>query len=110
MANIILVKNYQKRPFSEKAAKIAIEHFGWSEVLTPAKPLEVGTKTKPTIIEKPIKLKEFPIEKPMEEIPKSEIVIPAVDSGNEIKSTGELPVVEKPVKKPRKTPVKSKAK
>ena len=86
MANIILVKNYQKRPFSPRAAKIAIEFFGWSEVTTPPKPLEVGTKTKPVIIDKPVRLKEFPIEKAnddLAEIPKTEITQPVVDSGND---------------------------
>jgi len=107
MANIILIKNYEKRSFSEKAAKIAIEHYGWSELHSPAKPLEVGTKTKPVIIDKPVKLKEFPIEKvndDMAEIPKTENVIPAVDAGN----TPEVKV--EPVKKPRKKPVKSRSK
>ncbi|HBE42021.1 MAG TPA: hypothetical protein DDW27_12605 [Bacteroidales bacterium] len=105
MANVFLVKDGQRRPFSINAAKIAIEHFGWSEITTPPKPLEVGTKTKPTIIDKPVKLKEFPIEKAnddLAEIPKTEIIQPDVDSGNT--------ETEVPVKKTRKSPVKSKSK
>jgi len=112
METITLVKDHKKRQFSPKAAKIAIEHFGWSEITTPAKPSEVGTKTKPPIIDKPVILKVPQAEKIEEVIPKSDAVIPAVDSGNVGTANTDLkPKTEEPVvKKPRKSPVKSKSK
>ena len=122
---VTLVKDYKQRQFSEKAAKIAIEHFGWSEITTPAKPSEVGTKTKPPIIDKPIKLKEIPIEK--KEIVSDDLGVrftseDQVDSVNDDSGTAKGPVKEilseiqnteatpVKVKKPRKSPVKSKSK
>lgn len=55
MAKKTLVRGNVKREFGERAAKIAVDLLGWTE-LTPAKvPEEVGTKTKPPEI-KPIKL------------------------------------------------------
>lgn len=120
---LTLVKNYKQRQFSDRAAKIAIEHFGWSELATPFKPSEVGTKTKPPIIDKPIKLKEIPIEKKIEvnddlaQEPVKEILseIRATEkmtvSADEISDATAVPD-EAPVKvkKTRKSPVKSKSK
>lgn len=54
-----LVKNGQKRNFNDKAARIAMEHLGWTELIVPEKPPEVGTKTsrlQPPIIQPPVKL------------------------------------------------------
>jgi hypothetical protein len=117
MESVTLEKNYQRRQFSPKAAKIAIEHYGWSEITTPAKPSEVGTKTKPPIIDKPIKLKEIPIEKKIEVNDdlavgeKKEIITD--DSGVRLADENKnVPdeVKEVKVKKTRKSPVKSKSK
>ena len=53
---ITLIKGNVKRDFSERAAKIAMEHLGWSEFHTPDKPSEIGKRTSPPVISKPIKL------------------------------------------------------
>lgn len=116
---LTLVKNYKQRQFSDRAAKIAIEHFGWSELTTPFKPSEVGTKTKPPIIDKPIKLKEIPIEKKIEvnddlangsgfqsEVQNTEVkfeVLPDASDDEKVSEPAKF-------KKPRKSSVKSKSK
>lgn len=112
METVTLVKDYKKRQFSPKAAKIAVEHFGWSELTAPAKPSEVGTKTRPPIIDKPIvlkpiqsELKDYPIEKKAESVEiKAAEIVPTEIKATEVEAE---PVKEK---KSRKSPVKSKSK
>lgn len=50
------MKNGVRKVFSEKAAQIAIESYGWSEMIPLEKPIEIGKKTLPP----PIKLIQPP--------------------------------------------------
>jgi hypothetical protein len=61
MAKKILVKNGVRREFEERAAKIAINLLGWIEIPEPDKPFEVGKRTLPPEITKPIRLIEPPV-------------------------------------------------
>ena len=65
-----IIKNNVVKTVSDKAAKIAIQTMGWSEVFEAKKPGEVGTKTKPPIISpnQPIKLREAKVEYPGDEV------------------------------------------
>lgn len=62
MAKKILVKNGVRRPFEERAAKIAVEHLGWVEEVPPVRPHELLKKTLPPEINKPVKLIVPPVE------------------------------------------------
>ena len=115
MESVTLEKNYQRRQFSPKAAKIAIEHYGWSELA--GRPSEVGTKTKPPIIDKPVKLK--PIDYPIQKAEVNDDLAQKsfdedVKAINAKANFEPLPAasdeLKEPVKKPRKIPVKSKSK
>lgn len=127
METVTLIKNHQKRQFSPRAAKIAVDYLGWSEL--PGRPEEVGTKTKPPIIGEPKKLKDIPIEKKVDDDLAASAIIQAEYPGagddlgnanqedlNEIPAENKLPAASdtekesEPVKKPRKKPVKSKSK
>lgn len=57
----ILVKNGIRREFEDKAAKIAVNLLGWIEIPEPDKPFEVGKRTLPPEITKPIRLIEPPV-------------------------------------------------
>lgn len=56
MEKVTLIKNNKKEEFTTKAAIILKEHFGWSDYNPAEKPAEVGTRTKPIPITKPVKL------------------------------------------------------
>ena len=86
---VTLIKDGKRQEFSERAAKIAVEAFGWQEMIPLKVPLEVGTKTRPPEIKRTI---EPAILKPVEE--KKEPVKEAVKEPIE--------------KKTRKSPVRSK--
>jgi hypothetical protein len=89
----VLIKN--KRVFlSEKAAKIAINHLGGTEVTQFARPLEVGTKPLPPIIAAnpvPLITKEPVIEKPKEvkttTTPKAKVEPDVIQAKTEPKAT-----------------------
>ena len=127
METVTLIKDHQKRQFSPRAAKIAVEHFGWSEL--PAKPDEVGTKTKPPLLGAPMKLKDIPIEKKASDdlaaIGNTDTGYPgsnddlgnakpedlnAIPAENQASTAPDTKKVSEPVKKTRKTPVRSKSK
>jgi len=57
----ILVKNGIRREFHDRAAKIAVDLLGWIEIPEPDKPFEVGKRTLPPEITKPIRLIEPPV-------------------------------------------------
>lgn len=110
MEKVTLVKNGERRDFGLRAAKIAREHLGWSEVIPMAKPKELG-KVLPPEITRPVKL----IKPPLLGVPKAEPTMP-VEKVESIDGTDPLktiivnkdqiePVFEKPA---RKTPVRSK--
>lgn len=127
METVTLIKDHQKRQFSPRAAKIAVEHLGWSEL--PAKPDEVGTKTKPPLLGAPKKLKDIPIEKKVsDDLAEARNVeesypgsnddlgnakpedLNAIPAENQAPAASDAEKVEEPVKKTRKTPVRSKSK
>ena len=85
---VTLIKNGKKQEFSERAAKIAVESFGWQEMIPLKVPSEIGTKTRPLEIKRPI---EPIVLKPVEQ----KIVEP-------------IKVEPIPEKKTRKSPVRSK--
>lgn len=93
-----LVKNGVRHDFSPRAARIAISSLGWSEVVPFQRPVELLKKTLPPEITQPIKLIKPPLL-----VPKAttEPIIP-----DEPKVTE--PVITEPVKKVRKSPVRSK--
>jgi hypothetical protein len=90
---VLLQKGNIRREFGERAVRIAVDYLGWVEVHPLIRPKEVGTKTVPPEITKPIKLIQPP-----------EIKTKIADIGPEPE------VKEIVVKKPRKkrTPSKSK--
>lgn len=63
-----LFKGNMKRDFSIAAAKIAVGQLGWTEVSIPIRPIEIGRKTSPPEITKPIKLIEPPVIKAVEPV------------------------------------------
>lgn len=105
MEKVILIKGNVKRPFSPIAAKIAVEHLGWSEFVPVGKPSEVLTKTKPPKILKPVPLveAEYPGKQPedpeakgtaenvgndlAEKVEVIEEVKPATDNLSDVKKT-----------------------
>ena len=81
---VTLIKGSQRKEFTEKAAKILVEAYGWSEFVPLKKPVEIGHKTLPPIIEakkliEPIKLVEplKPIEPVVFDEVKKVVVEPA---------------------------------
>jgi hypothetical protein len=85
---VLLAKGNVRREFGERAAKIAIDFLGWVEIHPPIKPQEIGTKTIPPEITKPIKL-IIPPEEPDLRMP-------------EIESDTIKEIVVKKTRKPRK--------
>ena len=90
---VTLIKNGKRQEFSERAAKIAVESFGWQEMIPLKVPSEIGTKTRPPEIKRTI---EPAILKLVEE--KKEPVKEAVKEPEKIKEP----------EKTRKSPVRSK--
>ena len=89
---ITLIKNGTKKEFTERSAKIAVESFGWQEVIPLKVPAEIGTKTRPPEIRRPIEpIVLKPVEEKKEPVKETEKIIE--------------PVLEK---KTRKSPVRSK--
>lgn len=98
MEKITLVKDGVRHEFSPRAAKIAqMASLGWSEVIPFQKPVELLKKVVPPEIIRPVKL----IKPPLLGVPKSttEPIIP---------DEPKVPVITEPVKKVRKSPVRSK--
>lgn len=97
MEKVTLTKGSIKKDFTERAAKIAVESFGWTEYVALAKPVEIGTRTRPPEI-KPIQLIQ-PAEIPA--IPKPD-PITDLSKETEVKKI-EVPEVKKTVRRsPRK--------
>ncbi len=68
---VLLAKGNIRREFGDRAAKIAVEFLGWVEIHPPIRPKELGTKTIPPEITKPIKL-IVPPEEPNLKMPEIE--------------------------------------
>ena len=83
-----LIKDGKRQEFSERAAKIAVESFGWQEMIPLKVPSEIGTKTRPPEIKRPIE--------------------PIVLKHVEQKIVEPIKVEPIPEKKTRKSPVRSK--
>ena len=118
MEKVILIKGNVKREFSPRAAQIAIEHLGYTEFVPASKPAEVLTKTKPPKILKPVPLieakteypgdehKDTDLEKTVDEIIKNDDLAEKTENIEEVSpATDDLGNV----KKPRKSPVRSKS-
>ncbi len=113
MDKITLVKDGQRREFTRKAADILIEHMGWSEIIAPPTPEELGRKPLIPGITAPITLIEAPVKKAPPEITPVDIKQPEeiktvdppkppelVNAPETIKAPGTVTV------KPRRKPAK----
>ena len=106
-----ITKGNEIKEVGEKAGKIAIHLFGWSEFAEPKRPNEIGTKTRriepPVIADGAVKLKDPKAEYPGDIIPK-----PEKDKGafEKLPPVDVTEKVSEPVKKTRKPAVKSKSK
>lgn len=98
----VRLKNGRITDMTPKAAKIAINHLGATEIKPPVKPIEVGTKTKPPVINKPIRIIE-----PSDDLAKGDNY-PDVIINDDLGLAGNP--VKVPEKKTRKKPVRSKTK
>jgi hypothetical protein len=92
----VRLTNGQITELNSQSAKIAISHLGATEIKPPMRPSEIGTKTKPPIINKPIPIVEPVIEE----------IIPTPEKT----TVKELIDIVAPVKKTRKKRVASKSK
>lgn len=122
---MILTKDGVQKEFTPRAAKIAIAHLGWSEEIPLSRPSEIGTRTRPTPIGKPIELikpaiypgdkvkeKEFTQTFPIPTFPGKKLVNPDVNLNGSIEKVIEVKVSDITpmlVKKTRKPPVRSKS-
>jgi hypothetical protein len=99
MKAVTLYKDGQKKDFTERAARIAVESFGWQEIVPLKVPSEIGTKTRPPEIKRPIEpaVKEL---NPVVEAKPYKVV--ETEKGVTIKPNTPA------VKKTRKSPVRSK--
>lgn len=96
MEKVTLIKDGQKREFSSRAAQIAIDNLGWTEFQPFPTPVELNNgvhlnKVLPPLITKPREI--------VPEYPGDEKIVEVIPD----------PIVEVPVKKTRKSPIRSKS-